>query len=140
MQAEEYVTILKRMLVICNYRRYSHLVGGLTVRKNRLLAVIFVTVFATIVLLSQLNAFASSSEDDWPMFRHDPAHTGATTSSAPMKPVKLWSYAEGHFDVSFIGSSAAVVNGTVYVGSNYNQVEQQGGNIRALDAYTGAKI
>lgn len=92
-----------------------------------------------IILLPQPNILASS-EDDWSMFRHDPAHTGATTGSAPMKPLMLWSYAEGHFDGSFIGSSAAVINGTVYVGSNYNQVEQRGGNIYALDAYTGAKI
>lgn len=83
---------------------------------------------------------ALSSGKDWSMFHHDPAHTGYTTSTAPTKPVKLWSYVEGHFDGSFIGSSAAVVNGTVYVGSNYNQVEQQGGNIYALNAYTGARI
>ncbi len=78
--------------------------------------------------------------DDWSMFLHNPAHTGYTTSAPAMKPVKLWSYAEGDFDGSSIGSSAAVVNGIVYVGSNYNPDGEPGGCIYAFDAYTGAKI
>ena len=84
--------------------------------------------------------------DDWPMFQHDSAHTGVTTSSGPTKPVKLWSYVEGHFDGFFIGSSAAVVNGIAYVGSNWaNNYDKNGnallgGNIYAFNAYTGAKI
>jgi outer membrane protein assembly factor BamB len=74
------------------------------------------------------------------MFRYDSAHTGVTTSAGPTQPVKLWSYAEGHFDGSFIGSSAAVVNGIVYVGSNEQSYETNGGNIYAFNASTGAKI
>jgi outer membrane protein assembly factor BamB len=83
---------------------------------------------------------AQQSTGNWPMFRYDSAHTGVTTSTGPTQPVKLWSLVEGYFDGNFIGSSASVVNGIVYVGSNYNQVEQQGGNIYALNADTGAKI
>ena len=53
---------------------------------------------------------------------------------------------EGHFDGSFIGSSAAVVNGVVYVGSNWNNSayplynDGNSGSIYAFNAYTGAKI
>jgi outer membrane protein assembly factor BamB len=83
---------------------------------------------------------AQQTAGNWPIFRYNSAHTGVTTSTGPTQPDKLWSLAEGHFDGSFIGSSAVVVNGTVYVGSNYNQAEQQGGNIYALNADTGAKI
>jgi outer membrane protein assembly factor BamB len=105
-----------------------------------------VAIFSATFLVSFCAAFtafrvySAPSSDDWSMFRHDSAHTGATTSTGPPQPVKLWSYVEGHFDGSNIGSSAAVVNGVVYVGSNYNQVEQQGGNIYAFNASTGAKI
>ena len=91
-------------------------------------------VFVGILCLSIFSAFelrvnAQQSSDDWPMFLHDTAHTGVTTNTGPEQPIKLWSYVEGHFDGSQIGSSAAVVNGIVYVGSNYNPVEQRGGNV-----------
>lgn len=73
------------------------------------------------------NVSANSSSDDWPMYLHDPAHTGATTSKGPTEPVELWRFPVG----DDVRSSAAVVNGVVYVG---------GDGIYALDAYTGAKI
>ena len=82
---------------------------------------------------------AASSGDDWPMFRHDPAGTGATTSSAPMKPVELWRYAEEQYASSTLSSSAVVVNGVVYAGS-FRYADQSSGNIFAFDAYTGTKI
>jgi outer membrane protein assembly factor BamB len=87
-----------------------------------------------------LNGAVAASNDDWSMFRYDSAHTGTTTSAGPVQPDLLWSYIEGHFDGSFIGSSAAVVNGIVYVGSNHDPVEQRGGNVYAFNAYTGDKI
>jgi outer membrane protein assembly factor BamB len=89
---------------------------------------------------------AQQSSADWPMFLNDSAHTGATTNTGPTKPVKLWSYVEGHFDGSAIGSSAAIVNGVVYVGTNWNNSlyplynNGNSGNIYAFNAYTGAKI
>jgi outer membrane protein assembly factor BamB len=104
-------------------------------------------ILITILLLSfffvsiELPVKAVSSGDDWPMFRCDPAHTGYTTSTATTKPVKLWSYPEGHFTGYFISSSPAVVNGIVYVGSNWDYREgYDEGNIFAFNAYTGAKI
>ena len=104
-------------------------------------------LFFFLILLAQLlmpfgepTVQATSPQDDWPMFRHDLGHTGVTSSAGPIESTELWRFAEGHFDGYFIGSSAAVVNDIVYVGSNYNQVEHRGGNVYAFDAYTGAKL
>ncbi len=53
---------------------------------------------------------AASSGDDWPMFQHDPAHTGYSTSVLPSNPTYLWSYPT---NVNYI-SDAVVSNGYVY--------------------------
>ena len=90
-------------------------------------------VFLVSLLLIQFygvansNVGANSSSDDWPMYLHDSAHTGATASAGPTEPVELWRFPVG----DDVHSSAAVVNGVVYV---------SGEGIYALDAYTGAKI
>jgi outer membrane protein assembly factor BamB len=83
---------------------------------------------------------SSSFGDNWTMFRYDSAHTGTTTSIGPKQVVKLWTYEEGHFDGSFIGSSAAIVEGVVYVGANEQSYATECGNIYAFDANTGTKI
>jgi eukaryotic-like serine/threonine-protein kinase len=102
--------------------------------------VLLTILIAPSFLLTQKPNIQASLTDDWPMFRHDPSHLGATGSIGPMAPEKLWTFTEGHFDGSFIGSSAAVVNGIVYVGSNYNAFDKRGNSIYALDAHTGEKI
>jgi len=57
---------------------------------------------------------ASSSTDDWPMFRHDPSHSGYTTGNGPTNSAKLlWTYKTR----GSILSSPAVANGCVFVGS-----------------------
>jgi outer membrane protein assembly factor BamB len=86
------------------------------------------------------NAQTTSTSDDWPMFRHDSAHTGVTISTGPTQPVKLWNYSEGGLDNVFIDSSAAVVDGRVYVGFNYNETDGSGAGVYAFDASTGAKL
>ena len=107
---------------------------------------LLIPVLLVTMLLIQFYAAANSdvganfSSDDWPMYLHDSAHTGVTASAGPTEPVELWRFPEGNFGGFFIGSSAAVVNGVVYVGSTYNQETRQGGAIYALNAYTGAKI
>ena len=90
-------------------------------------------VFLVFLLLIQLcgainTIVGADSSDDWPMFLHDPAHTGQTTSTGPSEPVELWRFPVGDSVVT----SAAVVNGVVYVEGN--------DNIYALDAYTGAEL
>ena len=66
--------------------------------------------------------------DDWPMFRHDAQHTG--TAISPTANGNLsWQFSTG----DKIRSSAAVVNGVAYVGSN-------NGYVYALNASSGALI
>ena len=67
--------------------------------------------------------------DWWPMFHHDPSHTGYSTSTAPNTNYVLWTYATG----GYVWSSPAVVDGKVYVGSDDY-------NVYCLNASTGAKI
>ena len=62
---------------------------------------------------------ASSSNDDWTMFRNDPNHSGYTTGNGSTNSAKLlWTYkARGS-----ILSSPAVANGYVFVGSRDRHV------------------
>jgi len=70
-----------------------------------------------------------STRYPWPMFRHNPRHTGYTKSPAPNTNQTIWKYTTG-LDVR---SSPAVANGIVFVGSNDRKVY-------ALDQYTGAQV
>lgn len=77
--------------------------------------------------------FKSQSIDPWSMFRHDPLHSGASTSSAPGSNLtiggKIWVYETGNE----VHSSAAVVSGIVYVGSYDN-------SLYAINATTGTRL
>jgi outer membrane protein assembly factor BamB len=70
---------------------------------------------------------------DWPSFRHDPAHTGLDTYEPALSPSTVsglthgWNYTTG----AAVGSSPAVFDGVVYIGS-------LDGNMYALNASTGA--
>jgi len=106
---------------------------------------ILTVTFSSLALSGTRIMFAEqSSLGNWPMFRYNSAHNGVTSNAGPTEGDKIWSFVEGHFDGSFIGSSAAVVNGVVYVGSNWNNNPTQypygTGNIYAFNAGTGAKI
>jgi outer membrane protein assembly factor BamB len=61
------------------------------------------------------------------MFHHDLTHSGYSTSTAPKTNQTLWTYNTS----GYVDSSPAVVNDTVYVGSNDD-------NVYALNATTGA--
>ncbi len=57
---------------------------------------------------------AESNSVNWPMFRHDPNHSGYTTSNGTANSAKLlWAYETS----AAIWSSPAVVDGRVFVGS-----------------------
>jgi eukaryotic-like serine/threonine-protein kinase len=101
---------------------------GLLSRKRKWLLV-FLVFLLLIQLCGAINTIVGAdSSDDWPMFLHDPSHTGSTASARPSEPVELWRFPVGDAVVT----SAAVVNGVVYVEGN--------DNIYALDAYTGAEL
>jgi len=89
-----------------------------------------------LLCLSMLSAFAPNlkaqqSAVDWsPMFHHDTAHTGYSTSTGPLTNKTLWIFPTGN-SIEYI--SPAVVNGVVYVGSDDD-------NVYALNASIGNKI
>jgi hypothetical protein len=93
-----------------NILKASMFYGELLLRRRD-----WLLVFLVSLLLFQLygvaksGADAGSSGDDWPMFLHDPSHTGSTASAGPSEPVELWRFPVGDDVVT----SAAVVNGVV---------------------------
>jgi eukaryotic-like serine/threonine-protein kinase len=74
---------------------------------------------------------ASVSGGDWPMFRHDPAHSGVAEAAAGAKGGlrRVWVFEAGAEED--IESSAAIAGGTAYLATKLGQVV-------ALDAATGA--
>jgi outer membrane protein assembly factor BamB len=71
-----------------------------------------------------------STEDWWPSFHHDPAHTGYSTSTVPNTNHTLWTYSTGAFGMD---SSPAVADGMAFVGS-------EDGTVYALNASSGALV
>jgi len=103
-------------------------------KKSLLLAIVSILLFAAIFAsLSNLHfvniASASLDKEEWPMFCHDPAHTGYSNSTAPDTNKSLWTYTTG----GAVMSSPAVADGKLYIGSRDD-------NIYCLNASTGAKI
>src|SRR5665647_1961364 len=101
----------------------------------------FVIVFAVLALLlfnvtisgfSLLTVKADQSNvsnlDDWSMFRHDVQYTGSSISASSNSSL-IWQFSTG----DKIRSSAAVVEGVVYDGSN-NEI------VYALNASNGSVI
>jgi outer membrane protein assembly factor BamB len=77
----------------------------------------------------KIYAFGPALGDWWPMFHHDPSHTGTSTSTGPNTKQTAWNYATG----SYVVSSPVVAEGVVYVGSADNKTY-------ALNAKTGAQV
>ena len=79
----------------------------------------------------RLSAYANSTgdPDSWPMFRHDPQHTGYSTFTAPDTNEIKWFYNT----TMEIDSSPAVANGRLIVGVS-------NGNVLALNSTTGEKL
>src|SRR5438132_751347 len=76
----------------------------------------------TVFLLAGLLTAA----DKWPQFRGNPQLTGVTADAVPSTLKPLWTYEAGES----IESSAAIADGTVYVGS-------QSADLLAIDLKTG---
>src|SRR5215213_6931544 len=84
---------------------------------------VLVAVGLAFLSLSSVGGQASS----WPQFRGNPQLTGVTSSTLPPSLKVMWTFNAG--DV--IESSAAIADGTVFVGS-------AAGELVALDLQTGA--
>ena len=95
-------------------------------KKGVCLVIVF--LLATTIVASTLTITVKAAITDWwPMFRHDPTHTGTSTSTGPTTNSVLWTYTTG----AGVLSSPTVVDGFVYAGSNDNKVY-------CLNAATGA--
>ncbi len=79
--------------------------------KNQLLLITLVVALISVLSFSfPSNVHAASSTDDWPMFHHDPAHTGYSNSSVPTTtPVVMWNSSRS-------GGSPVIVNGYLVTG------------------------
>jgi eukaryotic-like serine/threonine-protein kinase len=76
---------------------------------------------------AQRSSAPNAPADAWPQFRGNPRLTGVATSAPPATLKLLWKYEVG----DLIESSAAIVDGAVYVGGG-------NGDLIALDLATGA--
>ena len=83
---------------------------------------------ATVLILVLLLSLANTTLGNWVSFRGNPQLTGMADSELPDTPQLLWTFQAG----DMIESTAAVVDGTVYVGA-------LDGILYALDAETGEK-
>ena len=86
-------------------------------------------VFATFFILVLLLSVANTTLGNWVSFRGNSQLTGVADSELPDTPQLLWTFQAG----DMIESTAAVVDGTVYVGA-------LDGMLYAIDAGTGEKI
>ena len=111
---------------------------GNLLSKTLVIGIIFLFVLISIIpsmAVDNVNINISSgksSGDDvdwWPMFRHDPKHSGYSTSKVPDTNNVLWSYTT----LGCVRSSPAIIDGRVYIGSYDNKVY-------CLDAITGDYI
>lgn len=110
-------------------------ISGLCRHSISALLIIFLIVsfLPVSIFVMQCNG-SSGGTDDWSMFRHDPEHSGYSTSRAPLTNQTLWSQTIGDIaDFSYIFSSPAVADGKVYFGSI-------DGKVYCLNAATGAFV
>jgi len=85
------------------------------------------------LLTLPLNVSAGQlTKDSWPMFRHDPAHIGSSTSTVPSTNQTPWIQKTS----GQVWSSPVVANGVVYVGSTDNNVYAIGPNTSTTNSGT----
>jgi outer membrane protein assembly factor BamB len=79
---------------------------------DKRIVLLFLLTLSSSIVVAPFSVHSISSGDDWSMLRHDPAHTGYTTTK-PLTgfPEVIWSQAGGYQGVS---ASPAVANGVVY--------------------------
>ena len=97
-------------------------------QNKRLIATAQRRVPATILILGLLLGIANATLGNWLSFRSNAQLTGAADSELPDNPQLIWTFQAG----DMIESTAAVVDGTVYIGA-------LDGILYALDAKTGKK-
>ena len=99
-----------------------------TATLKRLMATAQRRVTATFFILALLLSIANVTLGNWISFRGNPQLTGVADSELPDNPQLLWTFQAG----DMIESTAAVVDGTVYIGA-------LDGILYAIEAETGEK-
>lgn len=95
---------------------------------KKLITTVHRWVPVTCLILVLLLSIANTTLGNWVSFRGNPQLTGVADSELPDNPQLLWTFQAG----DMIESTAAVVDGTVYVGA-------LDGMLYAIDAETGKK-
>jgi outer membrane protein assembly factor BamB len=88
-----------------------------------------ILAFSFVTIASSSSEAPAATESSWPMFRGNPSLDGTSPSTLPDSLVLLWTFKTE----KPVRSSAAIVDGKVYIGSN-------DGFIYCLDFETGDKI
>ena len=92
--------------------------------RKRLFALAFVLALLTSVVAGSLRpvniGVADSVVNDWPMFQYGAAHCGSPDDVAPLTHDLLWTtdLLVDKDAFSIVGSSPAIVDGVVYIGSD----------------------
>ena len=79
----------------------------------RVLKILFLVLFLAVSVVAQ-----DTPADNWAQFRGNPSLTGVSQSNVPTSLKQLWTYEAG----DSIESSAAIVGGTVFVGSQKGEL------------------
>ena len=90
-------------------------------RKHKWILIIFISLIliSSCYMSVASSISASSSTDNWTMFRHDTSHSGTTTGNSPTNSAKLlWNFTT----MQSVVSSPAVANGYVFVGADEGAV------------------
>src|SRR6266568_6329568 len=97
-----------------------------------------VAVFAAGTSENQAPGKAAASGANWQMFRGNPPLTGVAAGNLPDKLSLLWSFKTG----GPVKSSAAIVDGRVFIGSGDGQVYalELGGGKKVWAAKTGGPV
>ena len=74
------------------------------------LAIALLLLGATVIAIPDNGGLADSP---WPMFLHDPQHTGCSPYNSPSTPALMWSYATG----GGVSTPSIDPDGTVYIAS-----------------------
>jgi outer membrane protein assembly factor BamB len=92
---------------------------------------VFAAILLAILALFPRASFsaATATTEDWPMFRGNPGLTGISPAKLPAAPSLLWTYKTA----GPVKSSAAIVAGKVYVGSDDK-------NLHCIDLKNGKKF
>ena len=98
-------------------------------KSKKTLSLVTVTFLLLPILLVIISAVYA--QDNWPMLRHDPTHTGYTSSPGPTRNQTLWIY-DTKYDIW--GPSPAVVDGILYMSLGF------GPSMIAFNSTTGALI